>query len=94
MKRVASVLSDLICSNCGNKMTISREVKSQREKYHIKDLYCIKCKEVTKHIEVRDLGLIKKELEYKETLSEMEKKVYDLTHKEREAKVLCMEKNI
>ena len=27
--------------------------RKQREKYHIKDLYCLKCKEVTKCIEIR-----------------------------------------
>ena len=75
--------SDLICPECGNIMTISRGKFNVREKYHIKDLYCIKCDKVTKHIELGDADIVKKELEFKSELTEIEKQVYDLTHEEK-----------
>ena len=82
--RAHSTISDFICSDCGNEFKIPRRSNNLRDKYHIKDLYCANCKKVTKHIEVKNLDIIKKELEFKNNLSEIEKLVYNLTHKEAE----------
>ena len=75
-------ISDLICSDCGNKFSVPRSNSRLREKYHIKDIYCPNCERVTKHIEVYDLDILKCELEFKEQLNEMEQLLYDLIHKE------------
>lgn len=45
--------SDFYCLNCGSRLTLSRKTNSQREKYHIKDIFCCKCNDTTPHIEVR-----------------------------------------
>ena len=92
MKRLPTTTSDLICSICGSPMTIARRVCSQREKYHIKDLYCTRCNKITKFIEVRNLDIVKKELEFKDNLTDIEQLVYDLTHIES-GKVKCKKKN-
>ena len=46
-------ISTLHCTECGTAQPIPR-VKRQREKNHIKDLYCYKCMTVTKHEEQRE----------------------------------------
>ena len=94
MRRQSTYMTDLICSNCGNIMTISRKTCKSRCKYHIKDMYCFKCNEETKFIELMNSDFTIKEIEYKEELSEIEELIYDLTHKERDNKVLCKKKII
>lgn len=88
MEKSNTIFSDLICSECGNTFTIPRFTNNLREKYHIKDIYCINCRYVTKHIEVRNLDIIKKELEFKDELSETEQLIYNLTHKKEKSKKL------
>ena len=56
MKILKYNYSDLVCLNCGNIVTIQRKVGNARPVGHIKDLYCYKCLEVTKHYEVRDVS--------------------------------------
>ena len=85
MQKQKTILSDLICSDCGSQITISRKISGLREKYHIKDLYCVRCDKITKHIEVRNLDIVKKELEFKDDLNDIEQLVYDLTHIESDA---------
>ena len=93
MRKQSTYMTDLICSDCGNMMTISRKTCKSRGKFHIKDMYCVKCDKETKFIELINADFTKKELEFKEELTDIEKMVYDLTHKESENKVLC-KKNI
>jgi NAD-dependent SIR2 family protein deacetylase len=50
-------ISYFYCNECGNAFPVPR-VKKQREKGHIKNLYCIKCKSRTHHTEVRDCDFI------------------------------------
>ena len=88
MRRTHTEISDLICSECGNEFKIPRFSNNLRDKYHIKDLYCPFCKTKTKHIEVKNLDIIKKELEYKENFSPIEQLVYNLTHKNEKSKKL------
>ena len=83
MKR-NTISSDLICSECGQLMTIPRFKNRQREKYHIKDLYCVTCGKVTKFIEIRDQNLCKKELEMKPNRTEQEEFLYFLLQKNME----------
>jgi len=46
-------ISDFYCSKCGKRgISIPRKHGQSREKGHIKDLYCIYCNTVTKHIEI------------------------------------------
>lgn len=47
--------SRFICIKClkENALATGMQRKSQREKNHVKDLYCLYCKDTTKNIEVR-----------------------------------------
>lgn len=78
MDRKCTDFSDLICSECGNVMTIPRWKNDRRERFHIKDLYCINCNKITKFIEIGDLDFYKKHLEFKAKLNEQEQLIYDL----------------
>lgn len=46
-------MSDFYCQECNFKLVLPRKKNLQREKGHIKHIYCIKCKCVTAHSEVR-----------------------------------------
>ena len=47
-------ISDFYCTKCGNKgVPIPRRDNRVREKGHLKRLYCIHCKDVVNHIEIR-----------------------------------------
>lgn len=76
-----TVLTDLVCTECGNVAQIRRRCKRLREVGHIKDLWCYKCKKVTKHFEVRDIG----KFIYEENLNS---EVEGLKDDERRGKVL------
>lgn len=47
--------SRFICMRCMSENMLARGIQRQRqrERKHVKDLYCLKCREVTKCIEVR-----------------------------------------
>lgn len=45
--------SEFYCIKCGNKIMDGIQRLSQREKCHVKDLYCYRCKEDVKAVEVR-----------------------------------------
>lgn len=44
----------LKCPECDNVVTIHRRRSKLKVKNHIKDLYCYKCKDTTKHIELKE----------------------------------------
>ena len=44
--------SKLVCKKCGAVMWIPRRIGYKREKHHIKDLWCFKCKAIEKFEEV------------------------------------------
>jgi hypothetical protein len=46
--------SDFYCTQCTNKLSLPRKNSKQREKMHLKSIYCIKCKDEINHYEVRD----------------------------------------
>ena len=50
MKRQAMTYSKLNCKECGSVFTVPRKRSRKREEGHIKDLYCVKCGKVTKHV--------------------------------------------
>jgi len=86
MKR-STVKTDLMCLICGSVFPISRRVKRQKSEFHIKDLYCYKCKKETKFVELKDYSTIKKKLELKPNKDEFEKHIYDLLCKDDEIKL-------
>ena len=45
------VISILKCQDCGSNFPIPRKTCQLREKEHIKDIWCYKCKHITKYIE-------------------------------------------
>lgn len=56
MKNGSPALSSrFICLKCKKNNLVGAGIQrgKQREKYHVKDLFCINCKERTKNIEVR-----------------------------------------
>ena len=67
-------------------MIIPKSLSSQREKYYIKDLYCFNCQKTTKHIEVKDLDMLIKKLEYKDKLDDIEISIYNLIKQESDIK--------
>lgn len=48
--------SDFYCTQCGNIGIPVWRTRDLRESGHLKDLYCIFCKEVASHAEVRTSG--------------------------------------
>ena len=49
--------SDFYCLLCLNKITLPRKGSRQREKSHLKSIYCIHCKGYVNHYEVRDCDI-------------------------------------
>lgn len=52
--KIRTAATQLQCEKCHNVQTIHRKRSKMREKNHHKHLYCFKCKETTKHIEVKE----------------------------------------
>jgi hypothetical protein len=53
-KRNDYYISDLRCGECGTVMPMPRKKGEKREQNHIKDIWCYKCKKVTKFKENED----------------------------------------
>ena len=53
MKKKKYNISYFICPECGESFPLPRFQGSQREKGHIKDLYCAFCNKVVKTTEIR-----------------------------------------
>lgn len=51
-------ISTFICPECGQRFPLPRPSRSQRERGHIKDLWCPKCKEIQKFIEIRESDFV------------------------------------
>jgi hypothetical protein len=49
----AVTYSNFYCTQCTNKISLPRKNSKQRERNHLKNIYCIKCKEEVNHYEVR-----------------------------------------
>lgn len=54
MGRKQFTISNFYCLDCGNEIALPRNRGHQREKNHIKHIYCICCKAETKHLEKRE----------------------------------------
>ena len=52
MKRATMIQTRLVCPKCGNIQIIFRKVVRRKKYGHIKDLWCFRCKKVTKHFEI------------------------------------------
>ena len=48
------VIENYNCENCNNIFPIPRNKGQLRNKKHIKDIYCIKCKKITKHLNIKE----------------------------------------
>ena len=46
-------ISKFICTECGFELFLPRPTGKQREKNHLKKLYCIRCQKEINHIEIR-----------------------------------------
>lgn len=53
-----TTVSIFICTQCGISFPIPRKNGKQRQKNHIKDLYCYKCNKIQKMIEHREFDFI------------------------------------
>lgn len=61
-KTVATTLSDMYCTKCGQKgMPITRIKGQYRESGHLKRLFCLNCQEENNHVEVRPFAAYKYE---------------------------------
>lgn len=78
------VRTDLMCIDCGNIFPIARTTKHQKNEFHIKDLYCYKCKKITKFVELKDFSVMKMKLELNPNKTEFEQHIYDLLCKDDE----------
>lgn len=47
-------ISKFICSQCSGANFLPRKTSKQRERGHLKRIYCVKCKEEVNHIEHRE----------------------------------------
>lgn len=83
---IKTIGSELVCVKCGSVFPIMRRASNQKSTFHKKYLYCINCKKKTKHIEAKDLDLLIATMEHKEksSLTQEEKKVYQLVKSRRE----------
>lgn len=55
MGRKKFTISSFICTNCKKEgIPLPRHIGSQRQKEHLKNMYCIHCKEKHNHIEIRE----------------------------------------
>jgi hypothetical protein len=52
--KTRTATTHLECDCCKNLVTIQRKKSKQKDKGHIKHMYCYKCKETTAHIEVKE----------------------------------------
>ena len=55
-KRSDMYVSELRCTECGAVFPIMRRNGKRREKDHIKDLWCFRCKKITKFLENKNDG--------------------------------------
>lgn len=47
-------ISTFTCTQCNNSISLPRKASKQRERGHLKRIYCIKCKEEINHLEKRE----------------------------------------
>jgi hypothetical protein len=51
---ISFTVSDFYCTCCGQKgIPAPRKASKQREKGHLKKMYCVRCKKLVNHIEIR-----------------------------------------
>ena len=53
MGRKRIVYSNFVCPECKTLISLPRKISKQRKLYHIKDIYCYKCKKVQKFVEIK-----------------------------------------
>ena len=80
----STVQTSLICPECGNIFQIWRKTNKQKELFHKKKLFCIVCHKEVNHIELKNIDLFLASLEFKNELTEEEKKIKTLIKKRGE----------
>lgn len=55
MRRAKYHISSCVCNECETIMPIPRRIGEEREKGHIKDMYCPKCNKISKFLEIRNM---------------------------------------
>lgn len=67
-------VSDFFCVKCGTKgMPIPRKMSKQRERGHLKKLYCLNCKQEVNHYEIREFDY---DYTYEDLMEDINKGVY------------------
>lgn len=84
-------LTELICPNCGEIVTIQRTSNRLKKEGHIKDLYCPSCKKTRKFIEIVDRDKCYYNLLYKNNLTQLEQLVFSYLNKNK-TKVKTLDK--
>ncbi len=73
-------VSDFYCVRCGNKgIPVARKMSRQREEGHLKNMYCMHCKENLNHIEIRPF-------DYDYTVEDLKEDIINGEYKMREHK--------
>jgi ribosomal protein L33 len=47
-------ISKFLCTQCNNETFLPRKASQQRERNHLKKIYCIKCRDEMNHVEKRE----------------------------------------
>lgn len=56
--RIGFNLSDFYCLGCKHKITLPRLHGRTKEKFHLKKIHCVHCKEEVNHLEVRNSDIL------------------------------------
>lgn len=72
------VLTDFICPECTNVLTLPRKIGREKELYHQKKMWCFNCKKEINHIELHNIDIIEKELEFLCERTEEQENIYQL----------------
>ena len=78
------VKTDMICSVCGEVLSIQRKIGRQKKSGHIKDLWCPICEKRRKFIELKDKDIYYYKLLYKNNKTDLEQYVFDMLDKRKE----------
>ena len=79
-----TVRSDLICTMCGEVITIQRNKVKLYKPGHIKDLWCPNCKKDRKFYELKDADTYYYKILYKQNRTKEEEYIFNLLDKRKE----------
>ena len=70
--------SDVICLECANSFSIMRKKGNLKPIGYIEEMFCPSCMKATDFIEIGDLSLFKKKVEFATYISKKDQDIYNL----------------